>query len=67
MLRSGADDYLAKPFAYEEVVARQETVCRGYNRRCASLQVANLVFDSVRRKPSSISVSKHRRCVSLLC
>jgi DNA-binding response OmpR family regulator len=50
VLRSGADDCLAKPFSYGELVARLETVLRRYDHRFAPLQVANLVFDPVSRQ-----------------
>ncbi|WP_369959890.1 response regulator transcription factor [Pseudomonas benzenivorans] len=45
-LRSGADDYLVKPFALSELVARIEAILRrvqGNRRRL--LQVADLVYD----------------------
>ncbi|RML14936.1 Response regulator receiver:transcriptional regulatory protein, partial [Pseudomonas syringae pv. maculicola] len=44
--RSGADDYLLKPFALSELAARIEAVLRraqGGGRR--TLQVADLVYD----------------------
>jgi DNA-binding response OmpR family regulator len=50
VLRSGADDCIAKPFSYGELVARLETVLRRYDHRFAPLQVANLVFDPVSRQ-----------------
>ena len=45
-LRSGADDYLVKPFAFPELVVRLEAVVRHAGRLVRSgLQVWNLVFD----------------------
>jgi two-component system response regulator TctD len=45
-LRSGADDYLVKPFALEELVARLEAQLRRPGQQLGnSLRVANLGFD----------------------
>ena len=45
-LRSGADDYLVKPFALEELVARLEAQLRRPGQQLgSSLHVANLEFD----------------------
>jgi DNA-binding response OmpR family regulator len=46
-LRSGADDYIVKPFAFEELVARLEAVLRRPGQMLgSSLQIANLAFDT---------------------
>jgi DNA-binding response OmpR family regulator len=46
-LRSGADDYLGKPFADEELVARLEALLRRPGDLLGSaLRVGNLVFDT---------------------
>src|SRR6202453_1723190 len=45
-LRSGADDYLVKPFALEELVARLEAQLRRPGQQLGnSLHIANLEFD----------------------
>jgi DNA-binding response OmpR family regulator len=50
-LRSGADDYLVKPFAFEELVARLEAVLRRPGQLLGrSLRLGNLMFDTETRQ-----------------
>lgn len=50
-LRSGADDYVVKPFALEELIARLEAVLRRPGSLLgSSLRVGNLVFDIENRQ-----------------
>jgi len=50
-LRAGADDYLVKPFAFEELVARLEAILRRPSKLVgSSLQVGDLVFDTASRQ-----------------
>jgi DNA-binding response OmpR family regulator len=52
-LRSGADDYLVKPFALEELVARLEAQLRRPGHLLgSSLRLANLEFDTRNRQAS---------------
>jgi DNA-binding response OmpR family regulator len=52
-LDSGADDYLAKPFAVEEVLARLRAVLRRPSSRAAdTIRVGRLVFDLTHREAS---------------
>ena len=52
-LRSGADDYLVKPFALEELIARLEAQLRRPGQLLASsLRIANLEFDTQSRQVS---------------
>jgi len=50
-LNAGADDYLAKPFAFGELLARINALLRrGHQRDLVSLRVANLSLDVLRRQ-----------------
>ena len=49
-LTAGADDYLSKPFAFAELLARLQTLLRRARNASTLLQVADLEVDVARRK-----------------
>ena len=52
-LQSGADDYLVKPFAFEELLARVQSLARrGYGARRSQVAVGDLRIDMVSKTAS---------------
>ncbi|CAJ0884755.1 Transcriptional activator protein CopR [Ralstonia mannitolilytica] len=50
-LELGADDYLVKPFAFAELVARIRTILRrGPMRESEILEIADLTIDTIKRR-----------------
>jgi DNA-binding response OmpR family regulator len=50
-LRAGADDYLVKPFALDELLARVDALCRrAYGAKQPRLAVADLEIDTLARR-----------------
>ena len=49
-LEQGADDYLVKPFAFVELLARVRALCAAASPLPERLQVADLSLDCIRRK-----------------
>ena len=49
-LQAGADDYLVKPFAFAELLARVQALCRrSYQRKNPRLTIGDLEIDTVTR------------------
>jgi DNA-binding response OmpR family regulator len=57
-LDSGADDYITKPFSFEELLARINAVVRRYNLSTDSLEYGDLLLDLPNRQVETVSGKK---------
>lgn len=60
-LQCGADDYLCKPFALEELLARLQTIIR----RTHGLTSSELIYEDIRLNIASRQVTQNNQIVSL--
>ena len=57
-LDSGADDYITKPFSFEELLARINAVVRRYNLSTDTLEYGDLLLDLPNRQVATVSGKK---------
>lgn len=57
-LNSGADDYITKPFSFEELLARIKAVVRRYNLNSDTLEFDDLIINLPQREVDTIQGKK---------